>query len=165
MKNNLIFVALMLILSGANSCSSKNETSVEYTVEYEKIYISETEYVLWSVVPYKVSKKSENRLILENHTERVVQFGEMFSLDYFYKGEWIPLDLTNQSWTDIGSGIRPGETREGYANTMLLYFVKEYNNSKKGKYRMGRLYSVYSVGNPGNMYEFSFTLYAEFVIK
>ena len=162
MKTKFISIALLLtvITAGCNK-----QANADYTIECGKFYITETEFVSWCIVPPVVSENSENMQILVNHTERVLRFGEIFSLDYFHKGEWIPLDLTNQHWLEIYNGIRPGETLEGYANTMLLYFVKKYNNSKKGKYRMGRSYSVYSVGNPGNMYEFSFILYAEFVIK
>ena len=127
-----------------------------------KFYINETESFLWCVVPHKVTKDSENRLIIKNHTKRVVRWSSPFSLEYFDEDEWIPIELKNAFWCEVPYSLLPGETRGDctfFTNDLLYSLVKEYNNSKKGKYRISRNYSVYHIEI------FSFKVYVEFIVK
>jgi len=164
MKTNVLkFAAILLILARGFSSCENNDVYLG-TAECGKFNVTEEEFISWCLEPYVVTRDSENKLILENHTERVLSYCPVYSLDYFYKSEWRPVDLTNQPWLSITYHLGPYETVEGYANTWLLYLVKEYNNSKKGKYRIGKEYRVYSFV-PARPFEFSIKLYAEFVIK
>ena len=48
--------------------------------------------------------------------------------------EWISVELKNVPWLTIAFMSGPGETHE-MMESRLYSFVKEFNNSKKGKYR------------------------------
>jgi len=136
-----------------------------------KFNLTETEFVSWCVVPYEVSRNSENKLILENNTERVLRWDASFSMEYFDKNEWSPVQLKNISWVDVAYFLLPGETFElptlaydRYGSVNLYSLVKNFNNSQKGKYRIGREYEVYSY-QPERPFEFVIKSYAEFVVK
>ena len=78
------------------------------------------------------------------------------------------VQLTDWGWELVGLGLLPGETDEGsrFSQIPLYLLVEKFNNSKKGKYRIGRYYTIHS-DIPMFYYnrEFSFKLYFEFVIK
>jgi len=163
MKNKIkIFLFTLAVVAAGCNKQVDNTNSIGCG----KVYISKNEFVSLCIAPYEVSENSENKRILKNHTERVLEYGMMFSLDYFDNGEWVPVDLTNQPWNEIGLSLGPGKTSEGYTHTILLYCVKEYNNSQKGKYRMGKRYGYLVDSTVFFPREWqSIIVYAEFVIK
>jgi hypothetical protein len=126
------------------------------------------------VNPYEVSEHSENVVKLENRTKRRLQYETAYSLDYFNQGKWVPVQI-NDPWPNPSFGLMPGETdgeRFGcdhplypFIQIPLYSIVERYNNSKKGKYRIGRKYELHSGDYPVNSKkEFLIKLYFEFVI-
>jgi len=117
--------------------------------------LTETEFVSWCIVPNVVSENSENIFRLENHTEKMLSYGAAFSLEYFNGNTWvdIPLDV---EWILPIFSVYPGETTEGSAS-FLYSWVQEFNNSKEGKYRIVREYSLLDGAR--------FTLHAEFYVE
>ena len=162
-KIKYIAIALLLTVIIVGCSRQGNDEEIEYSVECEKFYITETDFFSWCVVPPVVSENSENMQVLENHTESLVRWGADFSLEYFDKVKWIPVELKDQPWDHAAWFLLAGETME--LPIMLYSFVKIHNNSKKGKYRIGREYRVYRTPHTLPR-EFSIIkVYAEFVIK
>ena len=137
----------------------------------EKIYIAENEFISMCVLPYEVTSSSINMLRIANHTKMDLVYGEVFSLEYFHKNEWMPVSLDGVNWTDIGYILYPGNVTE---KQIHLYWLKEYNNNQKGKYRIVRSYRLtpcFPSSNdaapclPTNIDEKVITLYVEFIIK
>ena len=159
MKTKNLIAAVLLILSvGFASC--KDEDVIPHNAECGIFNFTEAEFVSWCIVPNVVSRNSVNMMRIENHTQKTLSFGTSFSLEYFNKNEWIPIQLHGAMWEKILLGFLSGEVSERY--TDLYSFVKKYNNAKKGKYRVVRQYDL---NNFPNDFLDIFTLYAEFIVK
>jgi hypothetical protein len=163
-KKILLATAIMLVLMGSFSgCQKKEGTTKELyfcsTKERGRIDINENEFVSMYFSPESGSINYPVESIIENHTKGVLNFGNPFSLEYLDKENWTEIQL-DINFEDIYLGLGPDETRKGWFNLSL---IEEYNNGKKGKYRIGRNYSL-SYNFPFEVYS-SFNLYAEFEIK
>ena len=174
MKKILLKVKIFLFTLAvvAVGCDKQvDNTEAENTIGCGKINISKNEFVSWCVVPYEVSENSENKEILKNRTKKTLTFGLPFSLEYFSDGEWIPIQPFGMPWLDIPFHLLAGKTTEGssFNQTSPYRLVERFNESKKGKYRISRRFSVYSSDidpvTGMKRFEFSFNLYAEFLIE
>ncbi|MDR2908212.1 MAG: hypothetical protein LBU91_09530 [Bacteroidales bacterium] len=152
--------AVLLMLAGIFcSCKEKEKTSKVYSTTEGKVDINETEFVKLYFSPESGSINSPVELILGNHTEGVLTFGQAFSLEYFDDENWTEVQL-DINFEDIGLSLEAGGIRKGMFNLSL---IDEYNNGKKGKYRYVKKF--------GLSYKFpfvtgeTFPLYAEFEIK
>jgi len=127
-----IIVAFLLFFAG-NFSACKEKPKDNEQVECGKIVINENEFITMQVEPKKISTNTSSILKIENHTKEDFFYGSSFSLEYFNKNNWkkIRLDI---NWTDIGYILFAGETIERRIN--LYSLVEEYNNGKKGKYRI-----------------------------
>jgi hypothetical protein len=85
----------------------------------------------------------------------------MFSLDYYNGSKWEHVDLQSIMWTFIAYFLKPGTTVE--KNMSLYNFVVEYNNSKKGKYRIIKDFNDIEDFNESHPH--MYYVYAEFVIN
>jgi hypothetical protein len=153
MKRILIVLIIGVICT---ACEKYNEP--DFLCDCGKIEVSKKEYIAMCVVPMEVTANSTNYLRMENHTKKDLFYGNPFYLEYFNENNWekIHLDI---NWTDVGHFLFAGETTE---NKMAFYsWIEEYNNEKKGKYRVIKDVSL------GNMGEntYGYKLCAEFEIK
>ena len=134
-----------------------------YNPEYKcgRFIINENEYVTMQVIPEKLSMNTPHTLRLENHTKGVLNYGTPFLLEYFNGTDWVSIQLDFE-WTMNLLGLGTGETTEGKAN---FYSLNEYNNGKKGRYRIIKEFSVsynFPFPSKGDHY---FNLCAEFEIE
>ena len=138
-----------------------NET--EQSVECAKTFkISDDEFISMQIIPEKVSINSSNVWRMENKTKKFMSYGKQFSLEYFDKNNWMPIQFQgNFGWEEILLGLSAGETIE---EPMSFYLIGEYNDGKKGRYRVIRKVSLQS-DRMNNADAISFTLCAEFEIE
>jgi len=128
--------------------------------ECGRIDINENEYVTMQVLPEKISSNTPHTFRLENHTKGILHYGYPFSLEYFNENHWEDVQL-DFMWEEILLGLWEGEIKEGNAN---YYSLIEYNNGKKGKYRIIKDFSVsYNWLSPSEAVR-SFKLCAEFEV-
>ena len=113
------------------------------------------EYILMQIIPDVVSSNSINKWIVENHTQTEMNYGEGFYLDYFDVDEnkWIKISPKFPVHL-IGYILYPGKTAEltytaqpFYSFSDLYSLVQEFNEGKKGKYRISKRYTIPSIGN------------------
>ena len=153
----------MLILAGCfSACKEKeDDTMKEYSTKEGRFDINETEFVRMYFSPESGYIDSPVNLIIENHTKGVLTYGYDFSLEYANGTNWIPIEL-DEEFLIIELVLLSGETREGEFN---FSFIEEYNNGKKGKYRIIKYFSVcYDFPNNSEI-DPCFNLYIEFEIK
>lgn len=156
-------VSVFLIISAGYifACNKdKKDTIKEYSAKEGRYIVNDTEYVLIQLLPESGLINSTAEIILENHTNGVLTYGNEFSLEYFDNENWTELQL-DINFTSIGIQLMAGETRKGSFN---LSMFEEYNKGKKGRYRYVRKF--------GLVYESSseednkrVVLYVEFEIK
>ena len=171
MKNVCFFLLAMCLMGMAckgnepknavqQPLEKDNET--EQSVECEKIFkISDDEFISMQIIPEKVSINSSNVWRMENKTKKFMSYGTPFSLEYLEGNNWKSIQLWD-IWTLNGLGLSAGEATEG--QTSLYSIVEEYNNGKKGRYRVIREVSLQS-DRMNNADAISFTLCAEFEIE
>jgi len=151
MKIKNLFTVVLLILSVEFAfCNDKN-------AECGKFILTETEFVSWCITPNVVSENSENIEILENRTERELAFGTSVFLEYFNGNDWENVHI-NVEILSVVMVIDANEVDESNGN--FYWFVREFNNSKKGKYRVVRQYTLLD-----DRRSVDFTLHAEFVVE
>jgi len=113
-----------------------------FEAECGRIVINENEFITMQILPNEVSDVSVNNLRIENHTSIDITYGAPFYLEYFDTNDWTPILLDKIEWTDIGILLPAGEITE---NQIHLYsLVNEYNNGKKGRYRITK--NIFGVG-------------------
>jgi len=168
MKTKSLFAAILLILTvGFSSCNDKDVTPPLPSAECGVFNLTETQFVSWCVVPNVVSENSENSIRLENRTEKTLKFWVLHSLEYFNGSYWEDIFGDNVSFPGMVDDLAPGEITE-ITISSLYSWIQEFNNGKKGKYRLARdsyrLLSDSSFGfNPET--DVMFTLYAEFYVE
>ena len=153
--------AITLCLFVAAGCSKRDDlyTIISVPSERTKIEVTEDEFVTMYVLPEVISINSSAKLIIENHTKRILTYGAPFSLEYLEKESWKEIKL-DVAWESIQYGISAGDTTEEQFNLSL---IKKFNNSKKGRYRIVRDFGLYYHFPFGECS--SFILHAEFEIK
>jgi hypothetical protein len=124
-----------------------------------KIEVSKKEYISMCFIPDVVTENSVNKLRMENYTQKRMQFGSFFCLEYFNDNSWEHVDLYDLAFTDKYAGVTSG-TAEESDWTFLYQFVEKYNNGKKGKYRIIKNIDLYEKKSM-NVH----SLIAEFEIK
>jgi len=85
------------------------------------------------VLPKEVTINSESYLRLENHTKEKMVYGSNFSMEYFNKNQWEPIDF-DFFFNSMLHGIQAGETTVNLTN--LYSLAEQYNNACEGKYRI-----------------------------
>ena len=122
-----------------------NYNAIELRTMYEQLEcgrfdLNEDEYVTVQIVPEKISATTTHEVKIENHTNALFHY-EFFSLEYFNKNGWIPIQ-TDFMTEDVYLVLFAGETIEKKANYYSL--AKEYNEGKKGRYRIIRRCSLHT---------------------
>ena len=93
---------------------------------------------------------------MENNTKLNLLYGTTFSMEYFNKNHWESVEFDFMFTLPLFT-LLAGETTEKDMNLYAL--AEEYNNAKKGKYRIIKDVSL-SIGQYNRHY-----LIAEFEIK
>jgi len=130
--------ALLPIAGNLSSCKEK-ELEVHAITE-GRFDVNENEYVTMQIVPEEETNHSSALLRIENHTESCLGLGT-FSLQYYSKNNWGPDLLRDVAWEDIYHCLLAGDAEE---RTNIFSLVNKYNNSKKGRYRVTKQFSLHS---------------------
>jgi len=159
MKKIIKFTAILLMLAGSfSSCSNKDNVNTReaYSIKEGRFNMGENEFVTMSVSPEDVFVNSSMKLTIENHSTSELLYTPVFSLEYFDKENWAPVQL-DISFEDIGYILKVDEKVEG------LFYVSEKYFHRLGKYRIVKSFSL----SPNFPFETdsSFYLYAEFEVK
>jgi len=100
----------------------------------KRFQISDDEFISMQISPKKISINSSVYLTIENYTKERIGYGAPFYLEYFNENNWTPIQW-DINWIAIGCYRKAGETIT--SGPMNLYpLIEEYNNSKKGRYRI-----------------------------
>jgi len=83
-------------------------------------------------------------------------YGKAFSLEYYSKNNWEPINMGDINWTTIGYILFAGDTNEEQMN--LYSLIETYNNGKKGRYRIMKDVGIFLLND-------RYFLCAEFEIK
>jgi len=159
---NLFAVILLMFAVGFASCKKENNS---FSSECGKFYLTETEFVSFRIVPNVVSANSTNIEKFENHTQKLLRFYPSFTIvEYFNGKSWqeILVDAL-VSWDFVINYIVPSETFE--RNIDLHWWVRYFNDSKKGKYRVVRRFQLQSNTTPCLRTDVAFRLYTEFYVE
>ena len=145
----LVFILLAICLTGI-ACEKKKETDSGCG----KLEINEEEYITMQILPKEVSANSKDTIRFENHTKQEMYADYSFSLEYFDKNCWTPVELENQIDPLIRHICKAGATSNmgGY-----LYLLIERYDLKKGRYKIIKEVSLQNVGK--------YNICAEFEIK
>ena len=164
MQKSKLLLGVLII-----ACWSCNNQIVEFeTILPDDVYptlrergiveVDERDFLLMQIIPSVISSNSTNQFVIVNNTKYELYWNTIISLEHFEKNNWQPVLITGD-WIDIGYVLYPGEifSSDIVTGQMTLYsLVAEYNNGKKGKYRIVQKISIPELG----IYE----LYAEFEI-
>ena len=178
MKNNILKItAILLIFIGSFSCNEEKvekQPKVQTPTEYDscgRIDINEKEFVQMCISPYIVSTDSPTpMLIIKNNTTKGLNYGRVFSIEYFNEGNWIQIQPLNIFitleilYTDASTTSEYEMKYESINTSESLYsLVERCNNGKKGMYRIIKT-EMFLVENIQPIGE-RFNLYAEFKIE
>jgi len=165
MKRSIFLISVfLLILAGIYSaCKEKEEDTREvYSIKEGRFDLNENEFVAMRILTEEGTNNSSSILRIENHTEKTLQYGREYSLEYLNGNNWESIPLRDVLWELIGLGLSADETTED--KIYLLSMVKAYNNGKKGRYRLTKDFSL-RVGSPLGEVTSAFFLSPEFEIR
>ena len=157
MKGSKLLVVLLILASWScqNQISEIDPTPVDDNRQILPrggdggfIEVNENDFLLMQIVPSTVSSNSTNKFVLVNNTRQEVYWNTIITLEYFENNKWQDVPITGD-WIDIGYELYPGDffSSEIITGDMNLYqLVKEFNNVKKGSYRMSVNITVPDVG-------------------
>ena len=164
MKRCILFLAVVM------ACWSCQDRTVEFgeipTVEEKKTprgdigihEISSSDFLLMQIVPSTISSHSTNKFVIVNRTANELFWNTIFTLEYLENNGWQEIPILSD-WIDIGYVLEPDEifSSEIFVGDMTLYsMVGNFNNGKKGMYRISRSMSIPDMGR--------YVLYAEFEV-
>jgi len=154
----LVFSAFIITIAIFISCDKKNDNDNPvipdpgiFTAECGRVEINSEEYIQLCIVPNIVTANSTNKYRIENHSKRDLFYGVDFALEFFDNNNWIPIDLNDIHWEEIGISTKAGDTDEHSVG--LYWFVEKFNSTKAGKYRI-----IKSMGK-------GLSIPAEFIVK
>lgn len=114
------------------------------------VEINEDEYLKMCASPDKNSINSSFKLLIENHTQKELIWGERYWLEYYEGSKWVPVKL-DIIFTHIAYILKPDQKAE------QQIFLSERNFQLTGKYRIYKDFDN-SSGHG------TITIYAEFEI-
>ena len=123
-----------------SACSKEDDISI-YPIQEGRFDLSEDEYVTMQIVNEDRTNNSSAFLRIENHTEKRLDYGTNFTLQYHNKNSWEPDLLHGFEWELIGCGLGTDETEE---RVNIVPFVKTYNKNKKGRYKLTKQFDLMS---------------------
>ena len=143
MKRSIFIVSVILLISaGIFSACKENEEDIRkiYSTKEGRFDLNENEFVTMWILPEEGTNNSSHILRIENHTEKVLQYGREFSLEYLNKNNWKSISLHDVQWELIVIGLNSDETTE----EMIYFFplIEKYNNNKNGQYRLTKIFSL-----------------------
>ena len=112
------------------------------------IEVNKNDFLLVKIVPSTVSINSTNKLVIVNNTQHELYWNTIYSLEHFDNNNWKPIAIQGD-WIDIGYALYPGEIFSNGIITggmTLFSLVKDFNNGKKGKYRLLGKLTIPDVG-------------------
>ena len=109
------------------------------------------------IIPEVVTENSVNMLRMENYTKEDLGYGGHFAMEYFNGDNWTQIEF-DFMFTDMMFTLPKGEATEGKMN--LYSLAEEYNDSKKGRYRIIKNVNILVYPDPP-----SYNLIAAFEIK
>jgi len=156
MKRSGLFLVLitMACWSCQNQGSSFEVISPEDDVPVREprgegiIEVNKNDFLLVQIVPSTVSSSSTNKFVIVNNTKHELYWNTIYSLEYYDKSNWQQIAIQGD-WIDIGYVLYPGEIFSNDIITggmSLLTLVRNYNNGKKGKYRLLGKLTIPDVG-------------------
>jgi len=116
---------------------------IKFSTKEGKFDINENEFVTMQIMSEKWTNNSTQVLRIENHTENILNYGTIFSLEYFNKNKWKSIPLDDVIWLTILLGLLPNESNDEKIG--LFQMIKKYNKGKKGRYRLSRNFYLYSI--------------------
>jgi len=163
MKREKLFV--LFVLACCTCCSQTIDFEpVEKGVEIPPLIqrgvveVSKSDFFLIQIVPSQISFNTTSKFVLVNHTNYELYWNTVITLEYFERSNWQPVTVKGD-WIDIGYVLNPGEifSSEIVTGDMNLFsLVTEFNNGKKGRYRLLVKITVPETGR--------YDVYAEFEI-
>ena len=124
-----MFLCLTAILLFFTACEKYSDAQCPCG----KMEVSKKGYISMCIIPEVVTENSVNMLRMENYTKEDLMYDSDFYMEYFHENQWIAMEW-NFFFTDIGYILCAGNAKEGAMNLHSL--AEEYNDSKKGKYRI-----------------------------
>jgi hypothetical protein len=148
-------VTVLLLILCFTSCNRYNEA--DFLCDCGKIEIDKKEYIAMCISSKEVTANSVNYWRSENHTKQNMccNSGIQFALDYFDSDHWKSIQI-NIPINSLPWYVNAGQILEEKID--LYSLVEQYNNAKKGKYRIGKNIQL---GDETNQYD----LVAEFEVK
>ncbi|MCL2327079.1 MAG: hypothetical protein FWC39_01060 [Bacteroidetes bacterium] len=109
------------------------------------------------MIPEELFVNTPNKLVIENHSNKVLRYGKAYTLEYFDNGSWTEIQLDTH-FSLIGLGLGACETAEEMSGVTPEQHILEL-----GRYRIGKRFCL---GNfPFEEVDSCFNLYAEYEIK
>ena len=154
MKGSKLFLGLtiMALWSCQNQGSGFEVLSEEVSIPQSRdggiIEVSRNDFLLVQIVPSTVSISSTNKFVIVNNTQHELYWNTLYSLEYYDKNSWQQITIQGD-WIDFGYVLYPGEifSNDVITGGMNLYsLVREFNNGKKGNYRLLGKLTIPDVG-------------------
>ena len=157
MKGSKLFLALTMMTcwacqnqgSGFEFISPiEEEVNVKQPRDPGVIEVSKNDFLLVQIVPSTVSSSSTNKFVIVNNTNHELYWNTIYSLEYLDKNNWQQIEIQGD-WIDIGYVLYPSEifSNDIITGGMNLFrLVRDFNNGKKGKYRLVGKLTIPDVG-------------------
>lgn len=165
LKITLISVFLLMLIGITVSCNEVEKIML-YPTECGRFDLSETEFVSLCIVPSQCFPDFGYILRTENHTKKMLSFlSPPFYLEYFDGNDWGDIPLSGPWLAGPYIRLPAGEITESLFSLHSL--IREFNNGRKGRYRIIFNYSLLSGGlSDGPLTSVAkFRLHAEFLIQ